>query len=105
MMTAGTIHEHEIQVPVFLSGTVTKNDGVDFCMDGASFKLQTVPGSVRLKPANPEVKKYLDSVAGKKGLRVVIAGYPTWGPEGGYISVYDARPIEDVVKALKLPFA
>lgn len=89
----------EIRVPTFLSGIVTKLEGIGFCMDGATHQLQTINGPARLKTSNPEVQKFLDGVSGKRA-RVTIAGYPVWGPECGYIDVYYAALTRDAIKAL-----
>jgi hypothetical protein len=89
----------QVEVPVFLSGIVSRPEGVDFCMDGATHRLQTILGAARLKPGNAEVHKFLDQVAGKK-LRVAVAGYPVAGPECTYIRVYYAAPSHDALKLL-----
>lgn len=89
----------EVVVPVVLSGIVSRLDGIDFCMDGAKFRLQTMAGPARLKPANAEVNNFLERVAGTR-LRVTIAGYPVVGPECSYISTYYAAPSQDVAKSL-----
>ncbi|HWN97187.1 MAG TPA: hypothetical protein VNT99_19305 [Methylomirabilota bacterium] len=89
----------EVQVPVFITGIITKNDGVDFCMDGANYKLHNYQGEVRLKARNPQAEKQLKKFAGRR-IRVTVGGYWVWGPECSYVSVYYAEPATDVVKAL-----
>jgi hypothetical protein len=91
----------EIRVPVVLSGIVSKLQGIDFCMDGATYQLQTINGPIRLKTDKPEVQKFLDSVSGRRS-RVTIAGYPVWGPECGHIDVYYASLTDDAIRALGL---
>jgi len=91
----------EIRVPVVLSGIVAKLQGIDVCMDGATYQLQTINGPVRLTTDKPEVQKFLDSVSGRRS-RVTIAGYPVWGPECGHIDVYYAALTHDVIRALGL---
>jgi len=89
----------EVRVPVFLTGLVTRLDGFDFCMDGATYGLRTHQGPARLKPTNEETQGFLERVANTR-LRVTVAGYPSWGAECNYVSVYYAAPSEETVKSL-----
>lgn len=89
----------EIQVPTGLSGVVTKHEGVSFCMDGATHLIHTVTGATRLKGRNEATTKALDGIADGK-TQVMAMGYPTWGPECMYVSVYNVSLISDVNKAL-----
>jgi hypothetical protein len=91
----------EIRVPVVMSGIVATLQGIDFCMDGAMYQLQTINGPARLKTDKPEVQKFLDNASGKR-LRVTIVGYPVWGPECGHVDVFYAAPTQDAVRALGL---
>ncbi|HLM60405.1 MAG TPA: hypothetical protein VK308_06365 [Pyrinomonadaceae bacterium] len=86
----------QVQVPVFLSGLVSKITGVDFCMDGATHRLETIVGMARLKAGNEDVQKFLDEVSGTRQ-RVAVAGYPVWGPECVYIRVSHAAPAEELI--------
>ncbi|HEX8396260.1 MAG TPA: hypothetical protein VF644_02360 [Pyrinomonadaceae bacterium] len=93
----------QVQVPVFLSGLVSKITGVDICMDGATHRLETILETARLKAGNDEVQKFLDEVSGSRQ-RVSIAGYPVWGPECVYIRVYHAAPLEETAARLGIKF-
>ena len=91
----------QVSVPVFITGIITRSDGFDFCMDGADFRIVSMLGPARLKPSNNETREFLDRVAGTRA-RVVVAGYPTLGPECSYLKVYYAAPATDTVAALNI---
>jgi hypothetical protein len=95
--------DNEIKVPTFLTGIVSKDTGVDFCMDGAVFRLHTMAGILRIKPSNAETTRNLERYAGTR-LRVTVGGYPVVGPECQYVAVYYAQPAEDLLKKLGLTF-
>jgi hypothetical protein len=89
----------EIQVPVILSGIISRIEGPDIYMDGASHVIITVAGNSRLVARNPEALEFLNKVSGTR-LRVTVIGYPVNGPECTYISVFYASPTDNVVHAL-----
>jgi hypothetical protein len=88
------------EVPVFLSGRISKFEGVDFCQDGAVYRLNTFVRQYRLKPGkNKEVKEILE-IAAKEGRALAIAGYKRFESECQYIEVYYAGSIDEAVKQL-----
>ena len=89
----------EIQVPVGLSGVLTKSEGVSFCMDGATHLLHTVTGATRLKGRNDATAIELDSCV-DGCTQVMVMGYPIWGPECLYVSVYSVALVSDVNRVL-----
>ena len=89
----------EIQVPTGLSGVVTKLEGVSFCMDGATHIIHTITGASRLKGRNDATAKALDGIADGK-TQVMVMGYPTWGPECMYVSVYSVSLVSEVNEVL-----
>jgi hypothetical protein len=95
----------EVLVLRFLSGIVTKLEGVDFCMDGASHLLHTItvmgPQTVRLATADPTVKKELDRVAGTRK-RVTVAGHFVYGPECHHFKVYYLKLTDDLAAEIGL---
>jgi hypothetical protein len=93
---------NDIQIPTALTGIVAKFEGVDFCMDGAAYLIHTTTGATRLKGRSADAENALSQAADKK-TKVTVMGYPEWGPECMYVSVYDVssakNPIEYIVIA------
>lgn len=84
--------------PTAQSGVVTKLTEVGFCMDGATHLIHTITGATRLKGLDEGVAKLLDKVADGK-THVMVMGYPAWGSECMYVSVYRVALTEEVGKA------
>lgn len=74
-----------------VTGIVTKLEGVDFCMDGATHLLHSRGGTHRLSAANDEVKAALEKVAGRR-MRVTVHGEVVPGPECAHINVRRVEP-------------
>jgi len=89
----------EIQVPVGLSGVVTANVAVGICTDGATHLLHTPTGACRLKGRNEATIRALDGYADGK-TQIMVMGYPAWGPECMYVSVYSVALVSEVNKVL-----
>ncbi len=87
--------------PLFLTGIIVKLDGVDFCMDGATFSIHSIAGPTRLKSDNAEVSQFLAKAAGTR-LRVTVGGFAVWGPECGHLNVFYAAPSHEVAAKLGL---
>lgn len=88
-----------IQLPIGLSGFITKIEGMSYCMDGATHLIHTATDVNRLKGANEAVNNALDAVADGK-TQIMILGYPTWGPECRHILVHHVAYASDVNNAL-----
>ncbi|MCE7066664.1 hypothetical protein [Dyadobacter sp. CY326] len=95
----GTSGQGAAEVPVFLSGRISGFEGVDFCQDGAVFRLNTFAREYRLKTGNEEVEGILQ-VASKQGSALAIAGYKRFESECQYIEVYYAGPVDDTIRLL-----
>lgn len=89
-----------IQIPIALSGVITKLEGMTFCGDGATHLIHTVTGATRLKPLDDKTKTALNKVADGKQL-VTVMGYPTWGPECMSVVVYNVAHTSEVNKVLQ----
>jgi hypothetical protein len=92
----------DVRVPVFLTGIVV-SEGVSYCMDGADYRIKTLVGEARLKPATPKVEEFLHKVVGKR-TRVTIGGFPSWGPECSYINTVYAEPAHRTMERLEFSF-
>ena len=68
-------------------------------MDGATHLIHTVTGATRLMGRNDATTKALDGVADGK-TQVMVMGYPTWGAECMYVSVYNVALVSEVNKVL-----
>ena len=99
---------HEIQVPIGLSGVVSKLIGANYCMDGSAQKLHvvsathllhTVTGATRLKGQSREAAEALASVEDGE-THVMVMGYQTWGVECMYIAVYHVALVEEMYRVM-----
>lgn len=88
----------EAQVPVFLSGKVSRSGVADFCMDGAAHLLHAGSGVTRLK-ADGKVQGDLESAVDSEE-RVAVAGYHVAGPECSHVSVYHVSRLEEALSKL-----
>jgi|GEM_PF-6784139 len=95
--------DDELRVPVamFLSGIVTKLEGVSFCLDGATHLMHTItangPQAQRLTTSNQAIKNELHRVAGTR-LRVTVVGHFVYGPECHH---FDAVFLKETVELAK----
>ena len=89
-----------IQVPVAVSGKVSRLSGVSFCMDAATHLISGVLGAHRVSAQNAEIGKALDAAVAN-GTHVLAMGYPHWGPECSYVAVYHLAEVDQVRKALE----
>jgi hypothetical protein len=89
---------HEDRAPTVLTGVV-QPAGIGFCMDGATHLLHHGMGATRLKARTAQAYSALvDNEDGAN--RVILAGYPTWGPECMYLSVYQVLLAESIYRVL-----
>jgi hypothetical protein len=91
-----------IKVPTFLTGVLSRVEGVSYCMDGADYSLQTMAGAVRVKAGNAGTGERLGQDAGRRR-RVTVGGYPIVGPEPGCncLTAYYAAPAIELHQAIK----
>ena len=75
-----------VSVPICVSGLVTKIE-IDYCMDGAKYRVTSTIGEHRVKPRNSAVDAPLARVAGSK-TPIGVCGYVKWGPECAYLDAY-----------------
>ena len=75
-----------ISVPICVSGLISKIE-IDYCMDGAKYRVTSAIGEHRVKPRNAEVDAVLARVVGSRS-NCGVCGYVTWGPECSYIDAY-----------------
>lgn len=97
--SSGAVKDKITQVPVFISGPIYKSDGVDFCQDGADFRLNTFVKEYRLKAGSEKVQEILEKAA-DEGRALAIAGYKRFDSECQYILVYYAGSLVDTLSLL-----
>jgi hypothetical protein len=93
-----------IQVPICISGQVSKLPPISFCQDGAHYFIHSPFGfGARLKGHNQKVEKELE---GASTLTVIstICGYWHHGPECSYIDVYYVGVATDFAKHVEKGF-
>lgn len=79
--------ERENLVPTHATGLITPLREVSYCMDGATHRIRTKEGEIRLKGRTPEAAQELAHAAESKQ-QASISGYLVTGPECSYLSVY-----------------
>ena len=80
-----------LQMRAAISGLITKNNELGFCMDSATHLIHNPKGITRLKGENA-VTKALDKASGTRQ-NVTVIGYPVEGVECEYFWVHDIAPM------------
>ena len=88
---------NEVQVPVGISGFLSKAGEIGFCMDGATHMIHSPTGATRLKARNEnaddQLRHYEDGTT-----MVTVMGFQVLGPECTYVFVYNVQPTEQAIK-------
>lgn len=89
----------QVELPVAISGVVSRLGGIDFCMDGATHLIHTPNGATRLKGRDDKISGILDKHADGK-TRLLVMGYFAWGPECKHLIVYHVALASEVNQVL-----
>lgn len=76
----------DISVPVCVTGMVTRIE-IDFCMDGARYRVTSTIGDHRVKAGSAEVEAALERVAGSR-TPIGVCGYIRQSAECFYLDAY-----------------
>lgn len=80
-----------VEVPLGLTGYLSKAEPIGFCMDGVTHLIHTLTGATRLKPRNKQADEQLKAYEDGK-TPVTVMGITGWGPECMHLSVYSVEP-------------
>jgi hypothetical protein len=80
-----------VEVPLGLTGYLTKAGQVGFCMDDVTHLIHTLTGATRIRPRNEQAEARLKEYEDGKTL-VTVMGITGWGAECMRLSVYSVEP-------------